>query len=265
MFCSKCGKEIPEGAAFCPGCGTSTNSQPVSAAPAAAAPVPAQPSVVSEVFASFLAVVKGIFSKDLVKTVGNQAKNTNYTWIIGIALAVLSFTFAMPVNILQGISALIKSIAGEIGGSVLKYLEYPFFAFLGTSLLVSILTLGAMIGGLWLVAKLVSKKNVSWFCVLNLAATATLPLSACYILNMLLGLIWMPLTIILSITALFMTVILLYVGVQKLEKPEVSPFFAFTGLVAVLVIVAVAASFLLYKGVIVNWLGDAASSMGSLF
>lgn len=265
MFCSQCGKEIPEGAAFCPGCGTSANPQSAPAAQAAAAPVPAQPSAASKIFASFLAVVKGVFSKDIVKTIGTQAKNTDFTWIIGIALSLLSFAFAMPVNILQGISYLIKSAAGEIGGSVMKYLKFPFFSFFGTSLLVSILTLGAVIGGLWLVAKLVSKKNVSWFCVLNLVATATLPLSACYIVNMLLGLIWMPLTIIVSVTALFMTVVLLYAGMQKLEKPEVSPFFAFTGFVAVAVIVAVLASFLLYKGVFGSWIGNAVGSLGSLF
>ncbi len=261
MFCYQCGKEIPEGAAFCPGCGTSVNPQ---SAPTAQA-TPVQPSAASKVFTSFFAVVKGVFSNDIVKTVGTQAKNTDFTWIIGIALSLLSFAFAMPVNILQGISYLIKSITGEFGGSVMKYLKFPFFAFFGTSLLVSLLTLGAVIGGLWLVAKIVTKKNVSWFCVLNLVATATLPLSACYIVNMLLGLIWMPLTIIVSITALFMTIVLLYAGMQKMEKPEVSPFFAFAGFVAVVVIVAVLASFLLYKGVFGSWIGNAMNSMGSLF
>lgn len=265
MFCSQCGKEIPEGAVFCPGCGVSTDPQAAPVAQATATPVPAQPSAASKIFASFLAVVKGVFSKDIVKTVGSQAKNTDLTWIIGIALAVLSFAFAMPVNILQGISYIIKSAAGEMGSAVMEYLKFPFFSFFGTSLLVSILTLAAVIGGLWLVAKLVSKKNVSWFCVLNLVATATLPLSACYIVNMLLGLIWMPLTIIVSVTALFMTVVLLYAGMQKLEKPEVSPFFAFTGFVAVAVIVAVVASALLYKGVFSDWIGGLANSIGSLF
>ncbi len=265
MFCYQCGKEIPEGAAFCPSCGASSNGQP---APQAAAPVAtaeAKPSAAMKVLNSFLAILKGVFSKDIVKTVGAQAKNTGYEWIIGIALSVLAFALATPVNILQGFTQLIKSVAGEMGSYVLQYIQFPFLGLLGVSLVIGIAVVGVVVAGIWLLAKLVTKKNVSWLCVLNLVATATLPLSVCYIANMLLGLIWLPLAMVVSVTALCMTMVLLYAGFQKLEKPVVSPFYPYTAFSAVVVIVAFALSFLLFKGVFTDWAtGIAGSAIGSL-
>lgn len=235
MFCSKCGKEISDNAAFCPGCGTATNAQaaPVSAAPVATAE--AKPSVFAQLFGSFLNVLKGVFSKNIVKTVGDQAKNTGLEWVFGIALSLLSFAFAVPVNLVE------LAADAEIDEG------FPFFGFFGMSLLIGVLVLGATVAGLWLLAKLVTKKDVAWPCVLNMVATATLPLSLCYIANMLLGLIWWPLPMVATIVALFMTGILLYAGFQKLEKPETSPFFPFIALVAVLVVVALLLCALLYK------------------
>lgn len=264
MFCSQCGKEIQEGAAFCGGCGAPTGAaQAASAAPVATAEV--KPSAVMNVLNSFLAILKGVFSKDVVKTVGAQAKNTGYEWIIGIALTVLTFTFAISVNFLQGMSQLLRSVAGNMGSRIMEYIGFPFVGTLGVSLLIALLTTGGMVAGMWLLAKLVAKKNVSWLSVLNLVATATLPLSACYIVNMLLGLIWLPLAIIVSVVALMMTVVLLYVGFQKLEKPVLAPFYPFTLLIAAVTVVALVLSYLLYGAVLSAWAeGFASGIMGGI-
>ena len=238
MFCSKCGKEISDNAAFCPGCGTATNAQAAPAAPASAAPVAtaaAKPSAFAQLFGSFLGVLKGVFSKNIVKTVGEQAKNTGLEWVFGIALSLLTFAFAAPVNIVE------LAADAEIDEG------FPFFGFFGMSLLLGIIVLGVTVAGLWLLAKLVTKKDVAWPCVLNMDATATLPLSVCYLANMLLGLIWWPLPLVATTVALFMTGILLYAGFQKLEKPEASPFFPFMAFAAVVVIVALLFAALLYK------------------
>ncbi|MBQ8359913.1 MAG: zinc ribbon domain-containing protein [Oscillospiraceae bacterium] len=248
MFCPKCGKEIADTAAFCPGCGNPVNGQ---AAPASApvATAVAKPSAFMQLLNSFLAILKGLFTPNVVKVVGEQAKNTGLEWVFGIALSVLSFAFALPVNMLEGLRQLIADAVGaKYASEAMKHIDFPFFGMFGSSLLVAILTLGALVAGLWLLTKLVAKKQVPWTCVLNMVATATLPLSLCYIANMLLGLIWVPLCIVVSVVALFMTMILLYAGFQKLEKPESSPFYPYTALVAVVVIVALLMSYLLYKG-----------------
>lgn len=237
MFCSKCGKEISDNAAFCPGCGTATNAQAAPAAPVSAAPVAtaAKPSVFAQLLASFLNILKGVFSKNIVKTVGDQAKNTGLEWVFGIALSLLTFAFAAPVNIVE------LAADAEIDEG------FPFFGFFGMSLLLGVLVLGVTVAGLWLLAKLVTKKEIAWPCVLNMVATATLPLSVCYLANMLLGLIWWPLPMVATVIALFMTGILLYAGFQKLEKPEVSPFFPYMALVAVVVIISLLLAALLFK------------------
>ena len=266
MFCSQCGNPIPENSAFCPKCGTPVNGQTPTAP---VATIPAQPSAAAKAFNDFLAVLKGVFSTDVVKTVGAQAKSTGLEWLYCVILSILSFALATSVNILEGTSQLLKEVAGGFGGQLLEYMEFPFFSFFGASLLIGILVLAAVTGGIWLVAKLVSKKNVSIICTLNLVGAATLPLSICYIANMLLGLIWFPLPIAISVVALIMTLILLYAGFQKLEKPEVSPFYPYAALVAVAVIVAALMSFLLYKAVITGWIEDLTGSilggLGDLF
>lgn len=238
MFCPKCGKEMADTAAFCPGCGNPVNGQ---AAPASApvATAVAQPSVFMVLLNKFLAIFKSLFTPNVVKVVGEQSKNTGLEWVFGIALSVLSFAFAMPVNILQTVSQMTDGAAND---------EFPFFSFFGASILVAILVLGAVVAGLWLLTKLVAKKNVPWPCVLNMVATATLPLSLCYIANMLLGLIWWSLPVLVSIVALFMTGLLLYAGFQKLEKPEVSPFYPFAVFLLAVVVIALVFSTLLYKG-----------------
>ncbi len=271
MFCYNCGKEMPEGSAFCANCGAAANGQPAAAVPVA---VEKKPSL----FASFLAILKSVFSKNVVKTVGAQAKNTGKEWMIGGALSVLSFALAFALNVLEGLDALISfaldSAAGSMGamgammsqvkGQIMDALAYPFFSFFGAGLLVGLITFAAAVAGIWLLTKLVAKKDASWICVLNLVATATIPLSACYVANMLLGLIWFPLPIVISLLAMCMTIVLLYVGFQKLEKPEVSPFYPYTALVAVLVVVAFGIGSLVFKGVAEAWLGRIMSTVGGL-
>lgn len=277
MFCQKCGNALADGSAFCPACGTAINAQPsATPAPEAFTPqgapeqgypqqshyptAPAQPSAAAKAFSGFVNVLKGIFSKNVVKVIGSQAKSTGPEWLIGIIISILSFALATPVNILEGFSQLIKDISGGLGGMVMKYIQFPFFSFFGASLLIGIVVLAAMVGGIWLLAKLVAKKNVPFICVLNLVGAATLPLSICYVANMLLGLIGIFLPIAVSVVAIIMTFVLLYVGFQKLEKPLVSPFYPYTALTAAVVVIAVLMSVLLYKAVITDWVGVLTSS-----
>ena len=58
MFCEKCGKQLPDGSAFCDGCGAKVTQEAApEAAPAAA---PAKPSF----FATLLAKAKAIHQKN---------------------------------------------------------------------------------------------------------------------------------------------------------------------------------------------------------
>lgn len=291
MFCSNCGKKVEEGAQFCVSCGANLGQKPApeivvqqdatevpvqQVVPEASVQqpvpgvVPQQPSAAEVMLKSLLAIIKGLFSKNIVRTVGEQAKNTGNEWIFGIILSLLSFTMAFSVNVLQGTKQFIKSVAGGLlGDGVMEYIKFPFGPILGMSFLIGIVVVAFVIVGIRVMATLVAKKKVSWICVLNLVGSATIPLSFCYIVNMILGIIWIPLPIIVSIVALPMTIVLLYVGSQKLEKPVVSPFYPFTIIVAIVVTIALLLFFVLFKSILADWMGSILGSglnmLGSFF
>lgn len=258
MFCSNCGKNLADDARFCDGCGAQLGAP--AAAPAAVAPQKAQ----NPMFNNFLNNVKGVFSKNTVKTVGEAAKSTGMEWIIAMAISAVVYAFALAVNLKQIIMSVIKSVVGGYASMVSSFINvfgtgflYGLLISLGTFFVMSVLIFGTM--------KLVFKKDVKFTAVLNLVATASLPLTAVYALNMLLGLIWAPLVFVFSAAGLVATVVLLYVGMQKLEKLESSPFVAYTGIWAIIIALVVIIVCVAVKSAIGDALGGLASGlMGGL-
>ena len=265
MFCSHCGSQVPDGAAFCAACGTPANGQPA-AVQTATQPVaaPAAPGTGSVVFKDFLGMVKGFFSKDVMKTVGVEAKSTGKEWIVALALSVLMFALSTTLNVIE--------LVGSTGFKLMGYMGAGFFKFFGFGLLVALITAGATFGAVYLLMAVFMKKKVSPMAVLNLVGVATLPLTVCQIVNMLLGLIWFPLVIVTSIVAVIMSILMLYVGVQKMEKLDKSPFYPFVLVLALVIIVAALFGYLLYKslaaavllGVAGGAVGDLMGGMGGL-
>ena len=237
-FCSNCGKELADGTAFCSACGNPVNGRPVTYAPPAYAP--SEPSAFALAFKSFLNTFLKLFSKNVPETIGNQAKNTGLDWIFGIALTLMIFIFAAPVNILEA-----ASNAFNVDIDMLLY-GFPFWGMVGISIVVFALVVGALVVGMWLAAKIVSKKDISFLNALNVVSTALLPLSLCFTVNMLLGLIWTPLVLLVTAVALLMTIIWLYIGFVKLTESEGLPFYSFIILMAGVACVALLAVWLLY-------------------
>ena len=212
MFCSKCGKEIANDAAFCPACGNAVNA-PAASSAAPVATAPAEPSAFSVACGKFLGILKGVFSADATKTLATQAKNTGLEWIFGLSLAIVTF-------VLYRVIAVAHAASYFSGGA--------FFQHFAKNLFLSIFVLGAVLFGMWVMTKLVTRKDIPWLCILNVLGTATLPLSACCLLNMLLCLLWAPLAAFVSIIGQVMSLLLLYTGFEKLEKPAISPLYPFT-------------------------------------
>lgn len=260
MFCNKCGNQIPDGSAFCGVCGAPTAGEGAPVAVQTMEPPVAQPAPAAtneawnKMFAGFLSVLKGMFSKDAVKTVGAAAKSTGLEWILLLSLSVLSFSFALAVNI--------KQMLGAFSGFL------SFGKMFGANLVIGLVTAAVVVFALWIIIKFIFKKDVSLMAVLNMVGAATVPLTVCYIANMILGLIWAPIVLIASVIALIMTILLLYVGFQKLDKLETSPFYAFNLGMLVVVIAAALITYLLYKAVIISEvkaaLGGMLGGLGSL-
>ena len=261
MFCKYCGKGLADDAKFCDGCGSRLDGVRVESDPSAFG------VDIRSILGNCLATLKGFFSKNTVKTVGESAKSTGWEWIVFALASALAYALALAVNIKQGINDLLGSFANitldtlsdSYGVEIYNFGNWFLYGLLisiGTYLLMSIL--------LFLVTKYVFKKNVSIVCVLNLVATASLPLTVAYVLNMLLGLMWLPLVIVVSIAALVMTALLLYVGMQKLDKLDTSPLWAYTGIWAVIVAIILVIICSAVNAAVEDLVSTASSGLGSM-
>lgn len=256
MFCSNCGKNLSEDAKFCDGCGAQINTVKVGAETGSQNTVVAAPN---PIFKDFLNVIKGFFSKNTVKTVGDEAKSTGMEWIILAAISVLTLALALAVNAKQILDSLLGAASGFVGGYIYKF--GPLFL---CGLIIGVVTYFLMSGVIFASMKLIFKKNVNFVSVLNLVAAASLPLSCVYVINILLGFIWTGFIFVLFTVGTVSSAVLLYVGIQKLDKLESSPFWIYNAVwgivVAVIVIIISVAVSMAVKSAI----GSAMNSLGSL-
>ncbi len=267
MFCKNCGKELTNDAKFCNACGTPAEAvAPSGEGSGVYVPPAAQPQAntitIPPIFANFLPELKALFSKNPTKIASVAAKSTGFEWAIWAFVSLFSFAFSAAVFPLQ----LIKDMAGSMGGSVMEYLEYPFGGIFGISLLIGLIAYVVFGAGFWGLNCLVHKKLIHPCKTLNLFSCALIPLIAAQLLNMLLGLMWIPLTVYTILFAVIFLVVLLYVGIQRVEKMETSPAWLFTAVVALLMGLVLLIGGSIYGAVIKAAIETAAGSiMGGLF
>ena len=253
MFCSNCGKNLPEDAKFCNGCGAPINTVLSDTQPGSAAAAKPNP-----IFTNFLSIIKGFFSKSPVKVVGEAAKSTGMEWIILSAISVLSLALTLEINAMQLLNSILGSASGLVGG----FLKFgPLFL---CGLLIGIITYFLVSGAIFGAVKLIFKKNVNFISVLNLVGAATLPLSCAYIINMLLGFLWIGFIFVFFTVGTVATAVLLYVGIQKLDKLEKSPFWIYNAIWGIAVLVITIIISVAISIAVKNAVGSALSSLGSL-
>lgn len=255
MFCNNCGKNLSEGARFCDECGAQVGvANPVSIE---STNVPA-PKEDNPIFKDTAKTLKGFFSKNTVKTVGESAKSIGMEWILIGLMSALVYSFALALNVKQIIDSLLGSVSDLISGSLYNFGSWFLYGLLiciGTYFLMSVCIYGAM--------KLIFKKEISIKNVLNLVSTASLPLTVAYLLNIIFGFLWTPFIIIFSVVALIATAVLLYVGIQKFEKLEKSPYITYVGIWAVVVAIIVIIISVITKNVIDGAVSDLMGSLGN--
>ena len=247
MFCTKCGKNIADNSKFCDGCGA-----PVTPAAAPAAPVNVVKKQPNQIFVNLLSTIKGFFSNNTVKTVGNAAKSNGLEWLIIFGVGLLVYPLALALNVMQAMD----SVLGAFG----QYL-YSFGIWFLYGIVLSAGSYFLIATAVFLTVKFIFKKNTTYFAALNMVAVASIPLTCVYVLNIIFGFLWTPLVLIFSAIGLVATLILIYAGMQKLDKLESSPFWAYIIICAAVILVI---GILAYVFVSSAFSSAASNAMGSI-
>ena len=220
MFCNKCGKELPEGAAFCSGCGNQIGAAPQNFAPAAA---PAElPLIIKRLVSQ---VVAFFVKKDPAGVVCNSAKDSTWSGLILGVFGILMSALGVMVYINQKTLAVAKKAFGEMwSGEAAKQVlkSIPAGKAFGMTLLASAVVF--VVAGIlmFVLANYVAKKPLSLQGAFNVVAYSSIPMVAFAILNMLFGLIWIVLPVVFTFLALIATIVLLFIGFNKVSASDAS-------------------------------------------
>ncbi len=190
-------------------------------------PTPVPQKEPNPMFAKFVSIITQ-FWKSPTASVAESTKSNTHEWSLLAAIGVLLY-------------ALSNSIIGvaSMGG------YYPFLPMLGIGILVGAAAYGLASLGVWVLVTQIFKKQATFIQALNVTAVALLPLAAIQVVNILVGLIYSPLVTAFTVSALIMSAMLLYIGIQKFDKLEKSPFYAYS-IMAAAVVVSVSLVSLLY-------------------
>jgi hypothetical protein len=250
MYCKNCGTEIQEGAKFCVACGASQGVEE-------AATPSVQVNLVSNLIGNGQNIVKKFFSKSPLDAVAEAANSKSPIWIVLVIANVVLFGVASFINIPQTLNYFVKSVIkmatsgfGVLGNLIptssipnipaMPSLFWPFA-------LLALITIAAEFVGIYIVLAVSKKKAGSVANVLNVVAVASLPITVGVIINLIFGLIFPPATICITVTAILISMVLLYEGLHNLATFEASPVWQFGLLVLFVSIV-----FMIIFGVAIN-------------
>ena len=301
MFCEKCGNNISDNALFCSACGApvpkaetagadvkseeavngaqaapsaaaapiqtppvqtaTVQTPPVQTPPAQTQPVqapymqaPAAPSQTNIIFSAVGEYIKGFFSGRVTQTVASAAKSRGLQWLVLALANIIIFMISATLNVKY---ALWSNTIVDVVASRLISIWAVLFAnlFIGAAVYFA---LGGLIFG---AMRLVFKKPVPYSSVMNMVGYATLPLTMAFIANIILGLIYVPLSLIVYTVAVIMSFCMLYIGIQKFDSLQKTPYFIFMAIAAITVALALLLTFILYGAIIRSGVAYGAGSL----
>lgn len=216
--------------------------------------VPAAPSQASIVFSAVGEYIKGFFSGRVTQTVASAAKSKGLQWLVLALANIIIFMISATLNVKY---ALWSNTIVDVVASRLISIWAVLFAnlFIGAAVYFA---LGGLIFG---AMRLVFKKPVPYSAVMNMVGYATLPLTFAFTANIILGLIYVPLSLIVYTVAVIMSFCMLYIGIQKLDTLQKTPYFIFMAIVAITVALALLLTFILYGAIIRSGVAYGAGSL----
>ena len=278
MFCEKCGNNISDNALFCSACGAPVPKAETAgadvkseeavngaqAAPsAAAAPVqtpPVQPAAVqtppvqTPPMQTPPVQAQGFFSGRVTQTVASAAKSRGLQWLVLALANIIIFMISATLNVKYALwsNTIVDAVASRL---------ISIWAVLFANLFIGAAVYFALGGLIFGAMRLVFKKPVPYSAVMNMVGYATLPLTFAFTANIILGLIYVPLSLIVYTVAVIMSFCMLYVGIQKLDTLQKTPYFIFMAIAAITVALAFLLTFVLYGAIIRSGVAYGAGSL----
>ncbi|MBD5103312.1 MAG: hypothetical protein HDT47_00400 [Ruminococcaceae bacterium] len=285
MFCTKCGKEIPEGGVCSCSAEQPAQQTPVQQAEPVQQVQPVQTGQSSKlpdgqaiaesakkaanaiksspIFSEIFGTLKGVVISP-VKQVSSNAARNDILWIFLSVIEALLIAFSSTTLVRRSVFSVFASMGlgikygdyskglKEVGASAVKM----YFM----NLLAAVICIVVAIAVIKLLM-VICKKNASFFAVANMITTAFLPFTMLVTVGAILSMIYAPIGLILTVIAFFTLAVLGYVGIQKLDKFTSSPFWQYIICTAVILIIAASS-----QGVILNSIvsGIVESAFGSL-
>lgn len=244
MFCNKCGKQLPDNAAFCSGCGNQIAAAPAPGyATQAPAPAGEMPLTIKRLLGQFVAFFT---KKDPIAVVNGSAHDKSFSGLIVAVFGMLMMALGTMVNVNQGYLAASKAAYKDYGLSwsdkIAKEVAktFPSGISFGMTLLAVAVVYIAVAAMLFVVANYVAKKPLSLSGACNIVAYASIPMIGASIVNMLAGLIWFVLPVVFMLVAGVVTLILLSAGLNHVcgsDKPSMKNNMVFFIVIAVVALI----------------------------
>lgn len=210
MFCRKCGTEIKDGTIFCSNCGENINriNEP-SEAITQTNNISNNDKAVSFIN-SIIGVFKDFFTKGPRTVIDKFSIRKGYEWLVLCFLSIIFCGLGLSTNITQ--------LLGDDISSYLSYAGLNFGTIFGLNVLTSIVSLLVPITVLWVLLNIVFKINTGYTTVANIYSIAFLPVSIVYIINMLIGCVYAPLTLVILFVAMIYGFTILNYAIEKIAS-----------------------------------------------
>lgn len=210
MFCRKCGTEIKEGTIFCSSCGENINriNEPISVT------AKANNDSINDIAVSFINSIINIFKKFFTKgprnVIDEFSTRKGYEWLVLSFLSIIFCGLGLSLNMTQ-----------LLGNDVFSYISYAglnFGTMLGLNMLTSVVSIFVPITAIWVMLNIVFKINTGYTIVANIYSIAFLPVSIVYVINILVGCVYAPLTFVILFVAMIYGFTLLNYSIQKITS-----------------------------------------------
>ena len=241
-FCKLCGKNLNEGENCT--CNTEEKEQGIKGSSS-------NVSVVSETVQKSIPFVGDVFylirrtiSKNTVKEVSKSAKQNSILWVFVLILECVINALALTVVIRRGLYTVANNLYKSFISSGMSYSDFSksfkelglgFFNLFSRTFLIGIVSFFIAVGLIYILLK-ICKKTFMFNNIANMVSTAAIPLSFFSIINIILSFIIPQATILIYFIAIISVSLLMYFGIQKIDKFTESPFWIYMTFMFVLLI-----------------------------